>query len=483
MSNNNNPDLLYLPSRETLLLLEDTRLYYILQSVANYYSTRNDQPMWGSLLRFIAQEMARLDYDFQYDIVSKEPQFLTPPDIKRRFADPLHISSVYPYNDQFDKGNFTGYSQLRNPVGYRDMLVDLIAAYGEGAIPKSLSDIVFAYTGKTVLVEELFKEVGNGVFDQSDRNTVRVAVNVGGNNPLTNIQNLAQLQEVVQSLYGALDLAKPAHVGLAFTTIFGEFENIALTITDTLRILIPQVETSPQVESSSLDPMLWIAPIFNVKHPKTTLAAYGRVLPVTLTPSQWQALQAVPVGWDPVTTFPRGVLVNLSTISPPFAGYQIYRSLKSNTNQPPASSPAYWKPLPSPSTWQGYTLQANGNYMLGIPFWSAGGNFFTGQLLLDPNGNLQVATQGGVAGGSVTFSSVKGNFTHDGGIIWLCLGANYLIDPSKWIQIVDSTGNPTGEVSNWNISSPQGLVAPQDSAPLGGNLKIKSDTLSIYNLD
>jgi len=192
MASNNSPDLLYQQSRESLLLLEDTRLFYLLQAVANYYSPRNDQPLWGTLLRAIAQELARLDYDYQYGIASKEPQYLTPPDIKRRFALPLYISRLYPYPAQFDKGDFTGpYNSLNNPVGYRDMLVDLLRAYNEGAIPQSIADVIYAYTGKSIVVEELYKEIGQGVYDQSDRNAIRVSVNVGGSNPLVDVQNLA----------------------------------------------------------------------------------------------------------------------------------------------------------------------------------------------------------------------------------------------------------------------------------------------------
>jgi hypothetical protein len=63
------------------------------------------------------------------------------------------------------------------------------------------------------------------VFDQSDRNAIKVSVSVG-NNALSEITTLTQLQQIVASLYGAIDLAKPAHVGLEFTTVFGEGDNI-----------------------------------------------------------------------------------------------------------------------------------------------------------------------------------------------------------------------------------------------------------------
>ena len=402
MANTNNiPDLLYQQSRESLLTLEDTRLFFLMAAVANYYLPRNDQPQWGTMMRAIAQEMARLDYDYQYDIAAKDPQYLTPPDIKRRYAAPLQIKSAYPYPAQFDKGDFTGpFNSSDNPVGYRDMLVDLLKAYGEGAIPKSISDVIYAYTGKTITVVELYKLIGQGVYDQSDRNAVQVSVNVGGNNALTDIQSLTQLQEIVQNLYGAIDLAKPAHVGLEFTTVFAETENVSLNIKDTLRIIIRQVEAPP------LDPMLWVAPIFNVKHPKTTLAAYGRKLEPTISYATWFNLQpiapsnsppvpvppsAVPPVWDPALTYPRGVLVSPSTGS-----YQMYRAVKKNTGQTPATSPSYWKLLPSPAVWQAYYPIASGMYTVGMAPWTAVPASTRGSFSLTPTATSRLPRRAGL---------------------------------------------------------------------------------------
>ena len=317
---NNSPDLLYQQSRESLLLLEDTRLFYLLQAVANYYSPRNDQPLWGTVLRAVAQELARLDYDYQYGIASKEPQYLTPPDIKRRFALPLSVSRLYPYPAQLDKGDFTGaYNTLTNPVGYRDMLVDLMRAFLLGATTTSIADVIYAYTGLTIVVEELYKQIGQGVYDQSDRNAVKVSVNVGGNNPLVNIQTLPQLQEIVQSLYGAIDLAKPAHVGLEFTTVFSEQEDIRLQIADTLRIIVQQFELSP------LDPMLWVGPDIQRPAPQDHPGGMGQDDEPVLPEAEWLALQAVPAVWDPSVPYSRGALVQSSSLSPPTGGYQMYR--------------------------------------------------------------------------------------------------------------------------------------------------------------
>lgn len=491
MATNNNPDLLYLLPRESLLLFEDARLLGLLQATANYYLPRNDQPQWGYLLRVIAQELAKLEYDYQYDIQGIQPQFLTPPDIKRRDAASLQIKSAYPYPNQFDKGDFTGFGTLDNPVGYRDMLVDLIKAYGMGATANAIAAVIYAYTGKTVQVVELYKLIGQGVYDQSDRNAIQVSVNVGGNNPLNNVLSLTQLQEIVQNLYGAIDLAKPAHVGLEFTTVFTEAENVSLNINDILRIIIQQVEAPP------LGPMLWVAPLFDPKHPKTTLAAYGRRLTPTLSQADWEALYYAPTSpptllpaeWDSGTTYARGTLVQYSTASPIVPSYQMYRALKRNTNQPPTigASNAYWKLLPSPSVWQAYYRNSFGMYTVGISPWMALTTYYTGQFIIDPNGNLQIAIVGGVSAMTAPdFSKTPGGTVTDGttspptAVTWECLGTNYLVDPSQWIQIgwvANGVFTPTGEVANWSVNNPMGLLAPRENTVW----EVKSDTLNIFN--
>jgi len=110
--------------------------------------------------------------------------------------------------------------------------------------------------------------------------------------------------------------------------------------------------------------------------------------------------------------------------------------------------------------------------------------FYTGQFVVDPNGNLEIATQGGTSGSSVTFNPETGGITYDGNVVWLNLGANYLNDPSTWIQVVDNVLSPpaalpTGEVANWNVNNPMGLVAPRESAVW----EVKSDTLTILTMD
>ena len=225
---NNNPDLLYLRSRSDLLRYEDARFNSLIQAVADFYSTRNDQSIWGNFLRALAIELSKLDYDYNYDLVNKDPSLLTPPDIRRRWAAPLYISSNWPAPNQFD-------------TQYKQMLVELIAAYKMGTTVQAIQDVIFAYTGIQINVVELYKQIGNGIFDQSDRNAISVSVQVGGagSNPLNTVTSLVQLQTIIQSLYNAIALAKPAHVGLEFTTIFGEAEDLEC-------ILSPQIVSQQQ---------------------------------------------------------------------------------------------------------------------------------------------------------------------------------------------------------------------------------------------
>ncbi len=238
-------DQYYLRSREDLLQFEDARYTSLINAIANFYTTRNDQSMWGSFIRAIAIELARIEYMYSYDIVAKNPVYLTPPDIKRQYADPLHVTGTFQQSSQFDSGDFgtqgsgfmtwapatdyilgsvvldsngnlqvvttagttgasvpswslgleavtsdntivwanygTAPNPLAYPIGYRDMLVDLLFAYQNGATVTSIQDVIYAYTGKNIVVDELYKKITKGgYYDQSDRNTIAVSVNVGG---------------------------------------------------------------------------------------------------------------------------------------------------------------------------------------------------------------------------------------------------------------------------------------------------------------
>ena len=254
-------------------------------------------------------------------------------------------------------------------------------------------------------------------------------------------------------------------MGLEFTSVFAEAEQLTLNIVDTWRLIILEIEAPP------LNPMLYVAPIFNVKNPKTTLSSWGTYLPTPISQAAWLALQNVPPQWSGSTTYNRGTLV-----TSPFNGWQQYRAIKKSTGQNPTVSPTYWTPLQSPATWQGYYFNpVTAMYTLGIAQYAPNTVYYAGQFVIDYNGNLQIAGNGGTSGVSVTFNPTTGGETDDNGIVW----KNYLTDPSRWIQILDKNQNPTGEISNWTIAMPMGLVAPRENLAW----EVKSDTFNSYNLD
>lgn len=575
-----NPDVLYQKTREDLLLYEDSRLNGLFNSTANFYLTRNDQSMWGALMRAVAQELARLEYDYAYDLVAKEPQFLTPADIKRRWAGPLFISGNYPATTPNDLP--TGQSDL----SYRNMLVALLKAYKEGATVDAIQDVIFAYTGIKVVVQELYKLIGNGVFDQSDRNAIRVSVNVGGTNPLLDITTLNQLQLIVNSLYSAIDLTKPAHVGLEFTTVFGSDENIddytkdisffpyqysdhLPGIEDNLTIIFRLIENPP------FNPMLYQAPILDPKNPTTTLAPFGRQFAgplLTISSAAWTALpnitfnvtNTVADGTNATFTFNTatiplvdGMQVTITGMADPrfnLTGKISHASDAVNgTFSIPlaltiASAADAGVGLVTPTIQAAY-MPVGSNYVVGMANWAALSPFFKGQIIMDPNGNTQMALNNGTSGAampvfnfsltqseglfsgstkydgtitggannayagrtfvitgfsnpdnngtffcvastatSITLNNVTGvaevaggtaqtsawsltlnGSTTDGGVTWRMVGFGAIYNPSyQWIMLLQ-TGTPsivtplapTGEIGNWDITHPIGLVAPR----------------------
>ena len=427
MTTNINPDLLYLKTREDLLLYEDARFNSLIRAMANFYTVRNDQSQFGNNLRALAMELAKFEYFYSYDLVNRQPQYLTPPDIKRRWAAPLFINRNYPTNSQSD-------------LQYRTMLVNLLAAYREGATVKCIEDVITAYTGLKITVVELFKLIGT-FYDVSYRNTLSVGVRISDvDNLKSDIQNLIQLQQTTATLYGALDLAKPAHVGIDFSLIFEEGDlidgyviDVSLSpngISDVLRIFFQLIEAEPQ------DPMLIQAPILDPMNPKTTVSAYGQVFLPVLSIESWNALVEPNLpSWDSGHTYS--------------VGDQI---LDSNWNIQTVVIPGT-----SGSTEPNWTK---------VLFGTTSDN--NADSPAEPDDLITWELTAPTAKAAYTFSSVSNMYN-----------INYYA--KSWIMLVEDSGSPgipipTGYLANYDPSMPNGLVAPR----LNRAWEISSDQVYIF---
>jgi hypothetical protein len=161
---------------------------------------------------------------------------------------------------------------------------------------------------------------------------------------------------------------------------------------------------------------------------------------------------------------------------------------------------------PSPTSQAGLvtpTLQSayyfsNGQYILGqAPInvaigvdqgqsWDTNSVVFRGQIVVDSNGNTQIALNAGttgagntvVPGSPATLSQVwnaeHNGLTSDNNIVWRNAGKDAFSDPRKWVGVLsmsyefdqDSTQSEctlgfTGEVGNWDPLHQYGLVAPR----------------------
>jgi len=248
----------YDKSRTELIKYEDSEFANLIADVPDFYTSKNDQTIWGSYLRNIAKELARLEYAHAYDIVGKDMRYLTPADIKRQWGDPLFISKNYPSSSQYD-------------LDYKNLAIALQKAFIQGATVSAIEAVLSAYTGQIVQVEELFKNIGK-TSDISDRNRMSITVRGIGQAPIESAtSNAANLQTITSDLYGAIDMAKPAHVGVDLIVTIGPVEKISelitgrYGITDTLRIIAVMTENPEQ------DP-LYIAPFLDSSHPDTGLA-------------------------------------------------------------------------------------------------------------------------------------------------------------------------------------------------------------------
>jgi hypothetical protein len=277
------PDLLYAKSAEQLQMYTDARYSSLRAGVPDYYPTQVDYTIYGSNLRAVAMELARIEYMYSYDLVSIQPQFLTPPDIKRRWADPLFINSSFPAPGQSD-------------ISYRNMLVALLAAYPMGATVDAIEAVILAYTGQKVEVIEFFKQVGNGIVTEAQGNTLGVTLDASaatGTTPFSAIQAASALATLSQDLYGAIDLAKPAHIGLDFAITFGDGETLAsliLGIEDSVEFLFTGTELAP------LPPVFTLSPFTLPTSPDTTLSAFGKLVgeffTQNITAAQFAALMS-----------------------------------------------------------------------------------------------------------------------------------------------------------------------------------------------
>jgi hypothetical protein len=274
------PDILYLKTREDLLPYEDSRFNSLMAGVPDCYSPLTDYSVWGSFVRAIAKELARFEYMYSYDLVTVNPQFLTPPDIKRRWAGPLFINKSFPNSTQSDQA-------------YKAMLAALITAYQQGTTVASITDVIEAYTGQTITVEELYREIGNGTVADWQRNTLRVTVPGANANPLSAITAAAWVQTISQDLYSAIDLAKPAHVGLDYSVSFSDSESLTTLIAEITDQFTPTFNDS---EPSPLPAVFTQAPMLDPSSPNTELSAWGILAGLyftqTITTAQYNALMS-----------------------------------------------------------------------------------------------------------------------------------------------------------------------------------------------
>jgi hypothetical protein len=268
----------YWPTREQLLTYEQGRYASLLTGVTDYYSPLSEYSLCATFLRALAEEATRLEYAYAYDMVSVNPAYLTPADIRRQYAAPLYINKSFPNASQSDQA-------------YKNMVLALIAAYQEGATLQAITDVIVAYTGQIPLIQELYKLIGNGFYDISDTNTIQVSVQANLTNPLTTQSSVAEIQTLANDLYTALDLAKPAHVGLDYAITVGAAEDIGAIIdgmTDAVNITVDVVEAAP------LPPVFTFNPLFDPKSPLTQIAAWGRLassyLVNTITSVEYAAL-------------------------------------------------------------------------------------------------------------------------------------------------------------------------------------------------
>lgn len=244
-------DVVYSRTEIELEDFERAAFQSLRNAVPDYYTDGRDDTLRGRILRSAARLMAKGDFQTQYLLAGTDPSYLTPADLLRQFGALLKLNRNYPGTTQYD-------------LDFKDMVLKLLKAYRLGSTTESIRLVLEAYTGTNFTLEELFTSS-----DISDHNAIRVGLGVGdGTKGITRevVQNIVKVQDVVKDLYTAIDLAKPAHIGINLTTVLrDDAELVTMSIEDTLQITALYEEAEPG------SPMLYEAPFMDSKTPRTGL--------------------------------------------------------------------------------------------------------------------------------------------------------------------------------------------------------------------
>jgi hypothetical protein len=282
-------DASYAKSRVELENFELAAFAALRAFVPNFYKDGREDTLFGAHLRNVAVPMAQLDFRSHYNVHGSNPALLNSADLLRRFGGPLFLNRNYPGKTQYD-------------LDFKAMVLKLLDAYRHGATTAAIEKVIEAFTGENYGVEELFKSIGT-YYDVSDRHAIRIGVRVAQAQEgiTTNIANdVARVRDLVVDLYDAIDLCKPAHVGINLTTVMGLDEDIAAKVaelTDELRIIMFLEE------AESGEPMLHQGPFLDPNTPNTGLA------PAILALSYQWLRDGVPI---PLATGPDYVIPSAS---------------------------------------------------------------------------------------------------------------------------------------------------------------------------
>jgi len=160
--------------------------------------------------------------------------------------------------------------------------------------------------------------------------------------------------------------------------------------------------------------------------------------------------------------------------------------------------------LVTPTLQSGYYL-SGGNYALGTApintagagigeSWNPSSPVFQGQIVVDINGNTQLALNAGTTGPQSPtdlasppnpWSAELNGLTADNDVVWRNIGKDVFSDPRTWLGVLNLNAplGPndfafTGEVGNWSLNYAYGLVAPR----LSQTWEIISDEDFIFGL-